>query len=257
MKIKKSIAGLAIILYVALIYFSPPKYIDKPKFLFLNIAKLPLTLTHAFFRNINYLAHSKDMIQDNIYLYNTVDALTRQLSQYKEIEQENARLRALLNFKKVSSSKFIAAGIIARDSSNFSDTVVINQGHKQKINPDTVVVAEAGLVGRVYESSSSMSRVILITDPNSRISAVLSRSRQIGVVYGTSSNLCKLRYLPLTTDILVGDKIVTSGFSDIYPKGILIGKVVKIAKEPGGLSLSAIVAPAVNFTSLEEVLCIE
>ncbi len=257
MKIKKFIAGLVVILYAALIYFSPPRYIDKPKFLFLRIAKLPLTLTHAFFRNINYLVLSKDMIQDNKYLHDTVDVLTRQLSQYKEIEQENARLRALLNFKKASLPRLIAAGIIARDSSNFSDTIVISQGCKSKINSDTVVVAEAGLVGRVYESSSSMSRVMLITDPNSRVSAIVSRSRQIGVVYGTSSNLCELRYLPLATDILVGDEIVTSGFSDIYPKGILIGRVVKIVREPRGLSLLAVVAPAVNFTSLEEVLCIE
>jgi rod shape-determining protein MreC len=197
------------------------------------------------------------MIQDNRYLLDTVDALTYRLSQYKEIEQENARLRALLNFKKASLPRLIAAGIIARDSSNFSDTIVISQGRKSKINPDTVVVAEAGLVGRVYESSSSMSRIMLITDPNSRVSAVVSRSRQIGVVYGTSSNLCELRYLPLASDILAGDEIVTSGFSDIYPKGILIGKVVKIVREPRGLSLLAVVAPAVNFTSLEEVLCIE
>ena len=257
MNIKKSIPVLVIILYIALIYFSPPKYIDKPKFLLLKIAKLPLNLTHAFFRNINYLAHSKNMIQDNKCLRVTVDALTLQISQYKEIGQENARLRALLNFKKVSSSKLIAAGIIAKDSSNFSDTIVINQGSKQKIKPDAVIVAEAGLVGRVYESSSSMSRVILITDPNSRVSAVCSRSRQIGILFGTSSNLCELRYLPLVTDILVGDEIVTSGFSDIYPKGILIGKVVKIIREQRGLSLTAIVEPAVDFTSLEEVLCIE
>ncbi len=257
MKIKKPILALVIILYVALIYFSPPKYIDKPKFLFLSIAKLPLNLAHTFFRNINYLAHSKDMIQDNKCLHDTVDALTLQLSQYKEIEQENTRLRKLLNFKKVSSSKLIAAGIIAKDSSNFSDTIVINQGSRDKIAQDTVIVAEAGLVGRVYESSPSMSRVILITDPNSRVSAVCSRSRQIGVLFGTSSNLCELRYLPLVTDVLVGDEIVTSGFSDIYPKGILIGHVIKIIREQRGLSLTAIVAPAVDFTSLEEVLCIE
>ena len=257
MKIKKSITSLAIALYIALIYFSPPGYIDKPKFLFLRIAKLPLTLTNAFFRNINSLAHSKEMIQDNKHLHDTVDALTCQISQYKEVEQENARLRALLNFKKASSPKLIAAGIIAKDSSNFSDTIVINQGSKHKINPDTVVVAEAGLVGRVYESSASMSRVILITDPNSRVSAVVSRSRQIGVIYGTSSNLCELRYLPLATDIIVGDDVVTSGFSNIFPKSILIGKVVKIIKEPRGLSLTAIVAPVANFMRLEEVLCIE
>jgi rod shape-determining protein MreC len=76
------------------------------------------------------------------------------------------------------------------------------------------------------------------------------------MVYGISGRLCKLRYLPLDADIAVGDEVVTSGFSSIYPKGILIGKVIKIAKEPRGLSISALVKPAVGISRLEEVLCI-
>lgn len=257
MKIRKPIAVLAAILYIALIYFSPPRYIDKPKFLLLRAAKSPLTLSNAFFRNISYLARSKSILQENKSLRETVDAMTRQLSQYQETEQENARLRRLLSFKEASSFNLAAASVVAKDSSNFSETIVIDRGRKQKIEPDTVVIAEAGLVGRVRESSPSLSRIVLITDPNSRVSAIVSASRQIGMVYGTSSGVCELRHIPLDSDIAIGCEVVTSGFSDIYPKGILIGKLIKIKREPRGLSLSAVIDPAVDFTTLEEVLCIE
>jgi rod shape-determining protein MreC len=186
-----------------------------------------------------------------------VDSLTQQLARYKETEAENVRLNNLLNFKQQSAFKLVAARIIGRDSSNLSDTIIIDKGKKSGIEEGTVVIAEAGLVGRVFSCSGTISNVILITDPGSRISAVISRSRQSGVIYGISSRLCQLRYLPLDADLILGDEVMTSVLSDVYPKGILIGRVVKIIKEPRGLTISALIEPAVDMSRTEEVLCIE
>jgi len=197
------------------------------------------------------------MIQQNISLNRTVELLTHKLIQHEDTEAENKRLKKLLRFKQKSPFKLIAARIIGKDSSNLSDTIIIDHGRKSGIKKDAVVIAEAGLVGRVSSDSPGMSRVMLITDPNSRISAIISRSRQLGICYGLSSNLCKMKYLPLDSDIRLGDEVLTSGFSDIYPKGILIGRVVKIERELRGLSLVAYVDPAVDISKLEEVLCIE
>ncbi|NQT94872.1 MAG: rod shape-determining protein MreC [Candidatus Omnitrophica bacterium] len=257
MKIKKPITFLVLAAYILLIYFSPPAYIDKPKLLFLQIAKFPLQLTNQVFFQLNLLIHSRQLIKENTSLRKTVDILTHQLVEYKEAGLENKRLNRLLEFKTKSHFKLIAARIIGKDPSNLSDTVVIDQGKHQKIKKGTVIISEAGLVGSVYTCSSNVSRVRLITDPNSRISAIISRTRQLGMLYGTSTSLCRLRYLPLDSDIEVGDEIITSGFSDAYPKGILVGKVVKIIKEPRGLSLSALVKPAVDISKAEELLCIE
>jgi rod shape-determining protein MreC len=196
------------------------------------------------------------MIQENILLNDTVAALTYQISQQKELEQENERLRVSLGFREKSGFSLIAASVIAKDSSNLSDTIVINQGLSKGLKKDTIIISEAGLVGRVDELSANISRVVLITDVNSRISAVISRSRQLGVVHGMPSGICKLKYLPLDSDIEIGDEVVTSGLSDIFPKSILIGRVVNIVREPGGLSISAIIKPSVDFSRLEEVLCI-
>ena len=207
--------------------------------------------------NINYLLHSKDLISQNKLLQKTVDNLTTELSRNKEIEKENLRLRKLVQFKKESSFKLIPAKVIGRDSSNLSDSIIINVGSKKSVKEDTVVVSEAGLIGRVYSSFSTMSKVMLITDANSRISAIISRSRQFGMLYGTSTGLCILKHLPLDVDLILGDEVITSGFSDIYPKGIAVGKVIRIVKEPRGLTLSAIIQPHVDMGRLEEVLCIE
>ena len=216
-----------------------------------------MAFTNQIFFNLNNLLHSRDIIQQGLSLRETVDTLTHQLAQYEEIEAENSRLRRLLGFKEDSLFKLKAARIVGKDSSNFSDTILIARGSSSGLKKDAVIIAEAGFIGHLSEVSSAISRVMLITDPNSRISAVVSRSRQMGVVYGTSRKLCELRYLSLDADVKIGDKVVTSGFSDIYPKGLLIGEVIKIRKEPTGLSLTALVKPAVDISRIEEVLCIE
>ena len=257
MKIQKHLTFLVLFLYVLLIYFSPPRYINKPKFIILQIVRLPLSVASRISSNINYLFHSKDLINQNKLLQKTVDNLTTELSRNNEIEKENLRLRKLVQFKKASSFKLIPAKVIGRDSSNLSDSIIINVGSNKSVKEDTVVVSKAGLIGRVYNSFSAMSKVMLITDANSRISAIISRSRQFGMLYGTSAGLCILKHLPLDVDLILGDEVITSGFSDIYPKGIAVGKVVRIVKEPRGLTLSAIIQPHVDMGRLEEVLCIE
>jgi len=197
------------------------------------------------------------MIKENSLLYETVSTLTGQLARYKDVESENERLKAILAFKQKSTLKFIPASVIAKDSSNFSDAIVIDQGTAKGIKKDTVIISQAGLVGRVLDGLSDISRVSLIVDTNSRVSAITLRARQIGVVYGSSSGMCRMRHIPIDADIKEGDEVLTSGFSDVYPKGLMIGTILKIVKEPRGLSLSAIIKPAVDFTRLEEVLCIE
>jgi rod shape-determining protein MreC len=86
---------------------------------------------------------------------------------------------------------------------------------------------------------------------------MVSRSRFEGMLYGISSGLCKMVYLPLDADIKKGDIIIASGFSTHFPKGLVLGEVIKVAKARSGLSLYAIVKPSFALSRLEEVLCIK
>lgn len=175
----------------------------------------------------------------------------------EEVLSENNRLKTLLDFKKKLSYVTVACRVIGRDPSNWANTIIVDKGIRDGIKIDSPVLYVDGLVGRVIELGESISKVILITDFNSRVVALVERTRQVGVVYGMNKNICKLKYIPLDSDIKVGDKIVSSGLGGVYPKGLLVGEVISVGKESDRLSLYAIVRPSQYLDKLEEVFVIK
>ncbi len=256
-KLKKQIPYLFLFLYLALIFTSPPRYINYPKLLIVKILKLPLSFSHRLFYNLGYLLRSKAIIEENKDLYNKLQVLKGKIAELEELKAENKRLKEILSFKEKSKFDFVAAPIISKDSTSLSSSIIIGAGKAQGVDEETVVVTAYGVIGRVIESCSDTSRVLLITDPNSRISAVDSRSRCEGMLYGISGGFCKMVYLPLDADIKGGDIVVTSGFSSHFPKGLILGRVIEVARAPRGLSLYAIVKPEFDLLRMEEVSCIK
>lgn len=187
---------------------------------------------------------------------NEVDLLRLRLFDLREISQENNRLKDLLNFKQKSPLRLVAARIIARSPDNWSKSAVIDKGRYNGIKKGMVVISPRGLVGSVVESLDNASKVLLINDPNLGISSIVQRSRQEGLVNGTLGTNLIMRYLPDDAQITVGDLVVTSELSQLYPKGLLIGKVVNIGREFSGLNRYAIIKPAVDLANIEEVLII-
>ncbi|MDD5596088.1 MAG: rod shape-determining protein MreC, partial [Candidatus Omnitrophica bacterium] len=131
-----------------------------------------------------------------------------------------------------------------------------NKGSNSWIKRGFVVMSYIGLLGRVVETSQYSSKVMLLNDPSLSVSAIDQRSRQEGLVCGTLESSLVMRYLPKDADIAVSDVIITSGLTNIYPKGLIIGTVVEIGEEFSGLSRYASIKPAVNLSSIEEVLII-
>jgi rod shape-determining protein MreC len=117
------------------------------------------------------------------------------------------------------------------------------------------VINSQGLVGRVIETTRSTSKVLLISDPGLGVSAVIQRSRQEGLVCGALGGYLIMRYLAEASDIRPQDAVVTSGLSQNYPKGLLIGTVVDISRE-SGLGIYARIRPAASLSNIEEVLVI-
>lgn len=173
-----------------------------------------------------------------------------------ELKRENAQLKKLLLFKEQSPWTTVAARVIARDTSNWSRGIVIDQGSNQGIEAGSIVIQEAGLVGRVIEVSRSSSRIALINDSNSAVSAWIQRSREEGLITGTLLGSLSLRYLDAHSDVLLEDVVVTSGSTKNYPASIPIGKVSAIKEGPQGLSKYCLVRPFVNLKDIEEVLVI-
>jgi rod shape-determining protein MreC len=195
-------------------------------------------------------------LTQNESLKKEIDLLTQKLNAANEVELENKRLKETLSFKQKSSYKLIAARVIGRTPDNWSSVIIIDKGRYNGIKRGFVAITYLGLVGRVIETTESTSKIMLINDPDMGISSEVQRSRQEGLVSGTIGSFLVMRYLPQDCDVQISDVVITSGLTETYPKGLLIGKVVGIADEFSGLSRYAIIKPAVNLSNIEEVLII-
>ncbi|MBI3990849.1 MAG: rod shape-determining protein MreC [Candidatus Omnitrophica bacterium] len=185
-----------------------------------------------------------------------IDLLKQKLYVTNEIYLENGRLKSLLAFKQKTPFKVVAAKVIGRSADNWSSIAIIDKGSYHGIKRGLVVITYLGLAGRVIETENSTSKIMLINDPGLGVSAIVQRSRQEGLVSGTLGRSLIMKYLPKDADIQPDDVVVTSGLTQAYPKGLAIGTVVNIGEEFSGLSRYCLVKPAVNLSSIEEVLVI-
>lgn len=221
-----------------------------------KIFKPHLSLIGLFKREVSgIIFYHRNMMQAE-NLQNDIDLLRWRLFDLRELSQENVRLKNLFNFKQKSSLNLVAARVIGRSPDSWSSSLVIDKGRYSGIKSGMVVISPQGLVGSIVESADNTSKVLLINDPNQGISSIVQRSRQEGLVSGTLGTNLIMRYLPDDAAIIVGDIIITSELSQIYPKGLLVGRVVNIGREFSGLNRYALIKPVVDLANLEEVMVI-
>ena len=194
--------------------------------------------------------------EEYMKLRGQVNTLKTRLNNMDEVMWENGRLTRLLEFKRASVFSSVGANVIGRDPSNWNSMIIIDKGAKDKITVGLPVVSALGVVGKVAEVSSEMSKVILVTDPSFSVVAITERSREVGLVSGTLQGMCRMKYIDAQAPLEVGDQIMTSRLSSSFPEGLLIGEVVSINATTSGKILSCIVKPAVPLSQLEEVLVI-
>lgn len=202
-------------------------------------------------RGMSNLYKSYEALKDE------VDVYREKLIELEELRLENARLTELLNFKKDVTGSVASLQVIGRDVSPFSHWIVVNAGEKKIIEKNMPIVAPGGLVGKVFSVNHSTARCILIIDPQSNVSALVQSTRDTGVLLGMANEDLKLQYLPLDSEVKVGDTVVTSGLGGVYPKGLAIGHISAIGSDRNGLHLYARVTPFVDFIRLEEVVCLK
>jgi len=200
-------------------------------------------------------------LQDDYeYLQMENEQLKLRVNSTEELEQENARLSALLDAKdSYESLDPIYATVIARDPGQWFDTFTINRGTSDGVTAGMCVVTGDGLVGYVYEAKLNSSKVMTIIDTRSAVACLVQRTRDNGIMRGEvtadSSNAeCFVYYLPNVNNISPGDVIVTSGTDSLYPKGIVIGEVTAVSQETSSDGSYVIVTPYVDFRHIEDVL---
>ena len=115
-----------------------------------------------------------------------LESLETILTQLRDIQNENQRLRKLLGFREQATQEYRAADVIGRSPSKWFSTITISLGKKDGVEIDAPVVSGSGLVGRVIKMNDHSAQVLLLTDPESGVGSIISRSRDYGIVLGGS-----------------------------------------------------------------------
>jgi rod shape-determining protein MreC len=195
--------------------------------------------------------------EENDALRTRVADLEVKLQAERALARRGERLQLLLGLQSAALQRTLAADVIAADATAFFRTVTINRGSADGVKKDMAVISPRGVVGRIIdEPAAHAARVQLLVDRNAGVGALVERSRAGGVVVGDEQGRAlRLEYVPTLADVRVGDTVVTSGLDGIYPKGYVIGRVTHVERGPTGYSLIR-VSPAVDFSSLEELLVV-
>ncbi|MBI3333520.1 MAG: rod shape-determining protein MreC [Candidatus Omnitrophica bacterium] len=196
------------------------------------------------------------LLEENQILRERLQALLAHEGTHQELFQENRRLRELLRFKAQSPWVSIPAEVIGHELRLWSRTLLLDQGSRDGVRLGMAVVTPVGLVGRISEVGPSSSRVILVTDPHFRVAGVVSSSRASGLVMGSSSGSCLITYIPRETPLKVGESVLTAGGKSFSPGGIPIGVIQSVEKGSFELFSSARLRPAVDLSTVEEVLVV-
>lgn len=255
MNLKKRL-GITLLVLVVLFYL-PQKISVHLKLETLNLFKIPFKITFFIGRQLKNILLYPAIVKENEILRKKTAWLDKDRVHLSEMEHENRRLNALLSFKQQLPFKSIACRVISKDSSNWKKFITLDKGLNDGLYLEMPVAAPEGIVGWVKGISSNTAQVMLITDINSKAAALIQDTRIDGIVEGTGTEYCYLKFLESDAEIEIGQLIITSGLSSIFPKGLIIGKIEKVIYQRGQAEKKALVKPAAAFSRIEEVLCID
>lgn len=254
---KKFLVYFAVLLIPFYFLFLKPKNFISFKMELVDIAALPMRIVLFPFEELKkvVLYHATyDRYKD---LQKEVDILRGRLTGQEEIIAENKRLKTLLEMKLISKYPVVAAKVIGRDPSNWNSAMIIDKGEEYGLKQGMPVISFSSVIGKISETGRKTSKVLLLSDPAFSVAATLQRSRDSGLVTGTLQGICRIRYLPLHSDVHLGDKVITSSLSSSFPEGLLIGEIISIQENPNNPTIECLVKPAAPILQTEEVLVIK
>jgi rod shape-determining protein MreC len=213
---------------------------------------LTVTIFYPLQITFNQINNIKNIFAENRRLKQDVVQLGAQVAILREQAAENDRLRGMLNLAKQFECSFLLVKVIARDPSEGFRSIVITAGSKDGVQQWMPVVGEKGVVGKVVQVMHNISLVQILRDPANRISVMARRSRSFGILETIDGNQFFVRYRS-HEDVNSGDTITTSGLGGIYPAGLTVGFIDRIADSGNPLFKKAYINLAVNFDRTEEM----
>ncbi len=203
--------------------------------------------------NYTYLVKLKEK---NEMMADRISRLENEMARLREKAGATDRLAELLQFKANNPFDLKVARIIGFDSGGYNRAITLDKGSANGVGLNMAVVNARGVVGRVVKTFPTTCQVLMLVDYNSAIDAVIQRTRDKGIVVGRGGTTCELKYVDRQSDVQLGDVVVTSGLTGIFPAGLILGEVSAVQKEGTGLFQSITVRPAVQVDRIEEVLIV-
>ncbi|WP_255547740.1 rod shape-determining protein MreC [Crassaminicella indica] len=211
-------------------------------------------------RAVSSLFTFRTIAKENEVLKKEIEKLNQKVIQLSLTRDELNELRSLysaLNYAKENNkNNYVTASITGKDIGNWFNMFTIDAGKNQGIKKNSTVMNGQGLIGKVFEVGDDWSKVVTIIDNKSSVSfQVLRNNQYIGVIRGSVKGELNGYLIDPEADVLVGDKLITSGLS-MYEKGILIGEIKEVIKKEDELLKTIVVEPVVNFKKLDKVFII-
>ncbi len=167
---------------------------------------------------------------------------------------DSNRLRSLLGLKEKSQPRALAAEVIARNPDNWFEQAVLDKGKLDGVLKGAGVITADGVVGQVMKVDDHASVVRLLTDPDMKIGVVMQHSGVTGILSGAYEKPAKLDFVPVGTNVDIGDKVMCLGKGSEFPKNHPVGTIIAVKRDTNGAALQIEVKLAENCYDLSEVL---
>ena len=248
---------------IALFFFVSPRNTQRVQSAFLGFIAPMLKQGSSLDRRINAFREglkSLDQLDEEskrLIVANKELSATNQT--LRGLEAENNRLRNALGYRERAVFQLMPARIIARDAATWYNTIQVDRGSEEGIEPDMPVLTEEGLVGKTSVISAHASTVILVADENCRVAANVEGTREQGIVKGerTSNHMLpviSLNFLTKQANLKPGQRVFTSGVGGVFPSGVLVGAVREFRQRE--LDGNASIVPAVDLSTIEDVFIV-
>ncbi len=230
-------------------------------FLFYVISPAPVTASKVVMSSKDVGSTIKELVrvhQENTALRKMLQDYEKLDSEYHGALEENSRLRALVKFPAPPGTKPVSARVSGREPESWFQSIIIDRGSDAGIVVDAPVLAWRGskpvVLGRVSEVHGDSSEIVLLTNPLFSTPAQIRSTAEDGLLEGQNSPYLKMNYLLIEGKAAIGDEVVTSPLSSVFPQGIAIGTIRDITPLANEPFKSAVIEPAVNINSLREVV---
>lgn len=219
-----------------------------------NLRKVSITLFSYLEEPLSNIRVYRQALKTNSYLRKQNVLLLDELSRLRSADQQNERLRDLLEFGRETELRLYPVRIVGKELNEINNSLTIDAGSNQDIETGMPIVSADGLIGRIILTAPNYSQVMPFYNTLFRASAKLQESNAYGIVSWEGENIRELvmNFVPQTVSVDNGEIVITSGYSNKFPPNIPIGRVIRTEPEQGKETQKIYLDPFVDLHTIAE-----